>query len=582
MLEPLLLLVIALLPAWPGTQDAEPEKAARAAALRYENRLRDRAPLYSGPAADECDEVVGRFCLRFGSDDDRAAPPTHEHPEITGARRRAIGAYRAWLSRVPESGAAAGGLVRYLIEDDRPREATAVARAHAAVAPGTGSLLLLGLALHSSGSIPAAEAAFDSARSLAGPLEREELDDLAVLLGPRERERYSALDPEGRAVYGERFWAFADPSRIADGNERRAGHYARHAWIRILGDAPRARGALSWGDDHAEIVLRYGAPFGWERERVPRGPFRLGWERRAVFRFGHGAVSLVPSALLTEGIPAMSEPGTRPELERDTAVASYRSVRLHGLRGLEAQVTRIPVRPGWILRVDAMLPMDTLAPGSLPAPQALLTALDTLGREVARVPLAIDATSPSLLLRGELPLPSGAYVYQAEGVDTATGVAGRMLYRVELPAAGLVVADPLIARPTGRTRPDRRELRPLPSRTVGVGRTVTVWSAVRGLARAGGASRYAVECWLEPRDSGTALGRVVGWLGRALGLAGEDRPIRVRWEDATREMDPIPIVFELTLQGVDPGRYRLGLRIRDRLSGAETTSYRELLLEAAP
>lgn len=584
MRKALLLLVIVAAPAWLRGQESDPEKAARAAALRYENRLRERAPYSSGPTAGECDEVVGRFCLRFGDNADTAPPRVGEHPDITEARRRVIGAYRVWLGGAPESGTAAGGLVRYLIEDGRPREAVAVARAHAGAAPGTESLLFLGLALYSSGSIVEAEAAFDSARALAGPAEREALDDLTVLLGPRERDRYRALDPGSRAVYAGRFWAFSDPSRLADGNERRAAHYARHAWIRILGAAPRARGALSWGDDHAEIALRYGAPFGWERERVRRRPFRLTWEDRAVFSFGYGSVSLVPAALLTEGIPPVPEPGTRPELERDDATASYRPVRLHGLRGLEAQVTRIPGLRDWILRVDAVLHTDTMPPGSLPAPEALLTVLDTLGHEVARAPLAVEATGtgPALLLRGELPLPSGTYVFQVEAADTATGIAGRMLHRIELPAGGLMVADPLVARPTGRPPPDRRGLRPFPTRTVEVGGTVTVWTTVRGLARAGGASRYAVECWLEPRDPGTAVGRVVGWLGRTLGLAADERPIRVRWEDTARDSGPVPIVFELTLEGVDPGPYRLGLRVRDRLSGAETTSYRELLLEAAP
>ena len=584
MRKALLLLVLVFAPPGLRGQDPDPGKTARAAALRYENRLRDRAPYTSAPAAGECDEVVGRFCLRFGDDGDREPPRIDEHPDITEARRRVIGAYRAWLGRVPESGAAAGGLVRYLIEDGRPGEAVPVATAHAGAAPGTGSLLVLGLALCSSGSIIRAEAAFDSARALAGPAERAELDDLSVLLGRRERDRYSALDPAGRAVYSERFWAFSDPSRLADGNERRAVHYARHAWIRILEDAPRARGALSWGDDHAEIVLRYGAPFGWERERVRRRPFRLTWEDRTVFSFGYGSVSLVPASLLTEGIPPMPEPGIHPELERDDVTASYRPVRLHDVRSLEAQVTRIPGSHGWILRVDAILHTDTVPAGSLRAPEALLTALDTLGREVARAPLVVETAGPgpSLLLRGELRLPPGTYVYQAEAVDPATGIAGRMLHRVELPAGGLVVADPLVARPTGRPSPDRRGLHPFPTRTVEVGGTMTVWSAVRGLARAGGASRYAVECWLEPRDAGTALGRVVGWLGRTLGLAAESRPIRIRWEDSARQSGPVPIVFDLTLEGVAPGRYRLGLRVRDRLNGAETTSYRELLLEAAP
>ncbi|MDX1673403.1 MAG: hypothetical protein R3314_01280 [Longimicrobiales bacterium] len=600
-----------------AAQAPELEDRALAVAYRYETLVRERAPYRAGGFDGECDEWVGRFCLRFGDGADAEPDSDREDPDVTEARRRVVRAYREWLSVDPGDPEAAGGLVRYLIADGRPGEAVPPARTHAWAAPGPTGLLLLGLALHHAGDFVAAETAFDSARSLSTPEDRLALDDVRVLLTPAEADRYRDLDPAGREAYNRRFWAFSDPFLTEPGNERRSAHYARHAWIRILDDGPRGRGALAWGGDHEELVLRYGVPT--RSEQVRRPPFRLAWSRQVIRRYPPDAVSFVPRALLTEGIPLPPPPGAPSPLERDTAESAYQPVTLPRVRGLDVQVSRIPTADGWILRVDASLSPDTLPRHSAvrdrprpdqASPVGVLALFDTLGTELARAPARVGrGPGGATVLRAESPLPRKTSVFQAEVTDPTAGRGGRALYRVERPDAPLALSDPVLAPvprlplspsasaplPDSARGPEpvlpsetvplsdqegRFRLRPFPATVLAVDR-MQVWVAVRGLARSGGRARYVVEWWLEP-PAPSGLSAAVHWLGRTLGLAEERMAARIRWETVAEAEDPLPITFAVDLEGVDPGSYTLFVRIRDPVSGRVATSSRPLLLEAAP
>lgn len=581
MFEVILILSLSLTPGSPlaAVQGPDPEDAARSAAYRYENLLRRRAPERYGGGSGPCDEIVGRFCFRFGSDI-RHPPAEPEHPEVVQYRQLAIRAHRRWLSLEPENGKAAGGLIRYLVEDRRPREAVPLARAHVAMAGTPGSFLLLGMALHYTGDFAAAETAFDSARALVTPEERQRLDDVEMLLDPGERSLYRRLGPAEKTAYNRRFWALADPSLLIPGNERRSAHYARQAWIQILSEAPRAAGMLSWGHDHAEIVLRYGVPRS--RERIESTVWHPRPDLRMVEYFDPRAVSFVPGALVTEGVPYQPVPGARPALERDTTRSAYAPIHHRRTRGLETQVTRLPASTGWVLRVDAVLPPDTAAPTVPVAPRGLLVVLDTLGVEISRTVARVEHRADSAtVVRAESPVPAGTHIYQIELVDDSTDLAGWSRHRIDVADGVLVLSDPLIARPPADSVTfARSDLRPWPSRVLAPDQKVFVYAQARGLLRVGGDARYAVEWWLERRERGSLLGRAFRWVGRNLGLVEESSPVRLRWEAAEDERGPVAITFALDLAGARPGHYRLGLTVRDRVSGREATSYRELLLDA--
>ena len=104
---------------------------ARAVEARYERRVRQRAPLsrHSGAGGD-CDEIVGRFCLRF---DSTSVPPAQsEHRDVTVLRVAAVDAARRYFRATPGQRAAAGPLVRLLIASGHASEAVRAARTFAA------------------------------------------------------------------------------------------------------------------------------------------------------------------------------------------------------------------------------------------------------------------------------------------------------------------------------------------------------------------------------------------------------------------------------------------------------------------
>lgn len=590
LLEGIFLVALFVTAPQASAQDPAPElrRAARAAAYRYETLLRRRAPArpYSGSGTD-CDEIIGRFCFHFGDSDLPEPAPHPEHRDVVEARRRAISVHRQWLSIAPDDAEAAGALVRYLIEDGEPSQGVPLARTHAwAARRSTGSLMLLGLALHQAGEFETAESVFDSARWSIPDSERARLDDVGVLLEPGERRAYARLSPEEREVYERRFWALADPSLLVAGNERRSAHYARHAWAAILEAAPHASGKLWWGSDHEEILIRYGLPVS--RERIRQSGWQRGGDLSVVETFDPNAVSFVFPALRTEGLPWPPLPGETALMERSMARASYAPVRHSRTRAMTIQSGWIPDASGsghtslegahhhaWTLRVEASIPADTVEPRTPVSPEALLVVLDTMGSELTRERvLAARAADSSTVMGGSVALPPGAYVLRMELIDDSTGLAGLAQYRVETRSvAGVTLSDPLIAAMAEDDLPSHRESLALVPGLVLSPSPVLFWVEAVGLQRVRGTAHYTVEWWLEPLDRGSAVGRAFRWMGRTLGLLSEERAVRVRWEAASAE-SPVVVSFSVDLAELQPGLHRLAIIVRDRVTGMEAEAER--------
>jgi GWxTD domain-containing protein len=561
-------------------QDPDPRlrREARAAAFRYEALLRRRAPrTLGGGGGGECDEIIGRFCFRFG-DSERPDPPPHpDHPDVVRARREAIVTHRRWLSAEPDEAEAAGALIRYLVDADQASEAVPLARTHAWAAGRTPSaLLLLGLALHQAGDFVAAEAVFDTVRQAIDEDERRRLDDVRVLLEPGERRAYGRLTPEERERYNRRFWAFSDPSLQVPGNERRSAHYARHAWAVVMEEAPFASGRVSWGSDQEEILLRYGLPTS--RERIQQPLWRLSTDLSMIESFDPHAVSFVPPALRTEGLPGPPLPGTRGSLRRDTVRSAYAPVRQHRTLEMTVQATRLPRSGGALLRVDAAVPPDTLEPAVPVRPTAVLAVFDTLGAELVRRRLdVVPGAGPGTVVRGAAPVPSGAWVYRVEVVDDSTDLAGLAQYRLDVPPETSPSLSDLLMSPVPEGDPlpgDIAALAPYPGATIPRS-PLLIRVEAAGLQRGDGLARYAVEWWMESAERPSLLGRAARWVGRSLGLLSGEEPVRVRWEDSSAD-DPVVVSFSVDVTAVEPGLHRLGFTIRDRLSGREATSTRLL------
>jgi hypothetical protein len=559
------------------------EREARSASYRYERVLVTSSPQsFGGGYGDRCDERIGRFCFWHGTPGTPRRPIEPDPPEVEAAREDAIHAFRRWFALAPAELRAAGPLVRYLIESDRASEAVAAARAHVWADDGSpASLLVLGLALHYARDFAAAEAAFDRARSGMRQGERRQLDDLSVLLAHGEHSRYRGLSHDARAVYEDRFWALSDPWYMDAGNERRSAHYARHALSRIHALAPRVEGRMSWGRDHEELLIRYGLPTG--RQRV-FGPSTMAHRRVSLVEyFDPRRVALSPEELMAGGVPFTLPPGVRPEIERDTVRSHYAPLGIRRTRGLLVQPSVFPGEGVSVIRVDALLEPDTVAPRVPDRPEGLLVVLDTLGREVGRTPVAPRVRGDSMtVLTAEQRVPPGSYVYRVEIRDAATGLAGLAQYRIDVPErSGLTISDLLVAAPVAGEQPGSRDdpsVEAVPHLTLPPGQRVGVYAEVSGLEVGAGGASYGVQWWIERADGGGLLRRAARWVGERIGLLEEERPPRVGWEEGAPE-DGRALFVTLDLTGVDPGLHLLGLRVQDRVSGEERTATRLIRIE---
>lgn len=251
------------------TPDSDPASAAarelrdeaRTAQRDFERTRRERFPRV--PAGyHRCDEYIGRFCLWHDRDQEEGWEPVPEHPEVLVGREALIDTLARIADAAPADWWIHGQRIRYLLEADRPDEATAVARECRSPRPGWCSALR-GWVAHASGDYQAAEMAFARARLQVSEETRCEWDDLSDLLTGGERGAYRRLGCAERSEYEARFWRLADPLYLVPGNDRRTEHYARHVIDQLQEGSANGYG-LTWGKDLRELLLRYGWPVGWD------------------------------------------------------------------------------------------------------------------------------------------------------------------------------------------------------------------------------------------------------------------------------------------------------------------------------
>lgn len=586
----LVVITAALLPQ-VGVDTAAVRTAARRAEASYERAARRHAPLtgWSG-GSGECHERVGRFCLRFNDGGPVEPPP--EPARIVDARRAAINHLRRAWGELPADSAVAGPLVRLLIEDERPREAVAVAVTLEALAPASpAAALLAGLALHAAGDDPAAAARFERALAGMDADERARVRRLDWLLAPAERRHYVALPAPQRERYADAVWTLADPLYLTPDNERWTEHVARYAYARLLEKVPRVAGMLRWGSDMEELLMRYGATYRRGRELGPRLD-----QTGLVEYYDPRQLAYVPETLLSRGYPPPPPPGEEWPLAAERARSGYAPHTIRSMAPLPHQLTRIPVEGGWLVRVDAAFGLDSVAreappplPGDTarpppPQPQAieaglfLQSAAHAMARAahaVRQVRLAGDSARVILALHAD----SGAYVYSAEAYEPETRTARRARYTLELPSAyGLRISDVLVAAPfvgdPPTTHADRR-LRPLADLVLTDTATIGIYAEALGLS----AGAYDVEVLARAAEAGSLPGRLVRWLGASLGIADAPTPARVRWTGTHQGDGPLVIALDLPLAGVEEGLVVIEMTVIDRARPSRATARRLIRIE---
>lgn len=516
-----------------STRDLARARNAQASFERYR-----RALLPTGPGgAGRCDVRLGRYCWWY----DASVPTFPPEPDAIGRRRvdllrelDRLGALHPgddWIS---------GLQVHYRVDGRDPIGADSVARTCRSTAWWCSALA--GYAAHARGDAARADSAFSSALSAMPPDVACAWRSITPLLSADDRSAYEHQPCGARAGLERRYWLLSRPQLGTAANEWQNEFNVRRvlAW---LGERSATPHLASWGNDAAELVLRYGWPVAWSR--IARSDL-LGADGGIV---GHDPS---PSfAFAADPAFGDSTRALRPDawdLTAPRAEARYAPRLVRRVASVAAQIARFR-RGDSTLVVAAFAAVDD----SLLVPAATLGTAGEDGAVRSSNPQPVRTGHAQVMLAG-VPIVAGVEI-----VDSVR----RTLARVRetfAPALGnptLGLSDLLLYR-TGEEPAaslDSALAAAVPGDTVGRNRKLGLFWETYGLSPQG-----------ESVDLTVSVERVDrGWMRSArqrLGLAPVDTPIRVRWTDARSRSDGgAAHSVALDLGNVPPGRYRISLTV---------------------
>ena len=319
---------------------------AKEAQARFERFREDRIPPELGGFGGGCDEIVGRFCLRFESGEDESEWSVPEEPvEFGMARVRVLRELREIHDQIPRDSWILGQRVFYMGEVGDWQGAENLIRRC-----GGGNwwcTSLLGFVRHAQGDWNTAADLF--ALAVDQMPDGEEFLSLGLLLDPDALDVYESASD--RAAAEERLWLLSDPLYLVDGNDRMTEQFARAVLVRMRREAVNPYG-VEWGDDVEELTLRYGAEKAWERRRaLPNG--QLQDTRSIVGRHHPKSQEFLPPDEALED-PAQVAPGDWT-LEQRRPWTGYAPPYAPDLNALETQVARFR-------RGDSLLVAGAFAP----------------------------------------------------------------------------------------------------------------------------------------------------------------------------------------------------------------------------
>ena len=321
------------------------EKAKEAQA-RFERFREERIPPELAGYGGGCDEIIGRFCLRFEDGEDESEWTVPEEPvEFGMARVQVLRELAEVHAQIPRDSWILGQRVFYMGEVGDWRGAESLIRRC-----GGGNwwcTSLLGFVRHEQGEWNTAADLF--ALAITQMPEGETFLSLGLLLDPDALEVYEGASDQAAAE--ERLWLLSDPLYLVDGNDRMTEQYARAVLVRMRREAVNPYG-VEWGDDIEELTLRYGAEGAWERRRgIPNGTLQ---DTRSIVGRHHPKSQefLPPDEALED--PALVAPGDWT-LEQRRPWTGYAPPYAPDLNALETQVARFR-------RGDSLLVAGAFAP----------------------------------------------------------------------------------------------------------------------------------------------------------------------------------------------------------------------------
>lgn len=567
---------------------------------RFERFREERIPPELGSGGRGCDDLVGRFCLRFGGDESGEWQVPPEPVEFGMARVRVLRDLAEVGAKIPGDEWVLGQRVHYMSEVGNWDRAERLAQQCGGGASWW-CTALVAMVRHQKGEWVEAAETFDQAIAQMPPDVAADWQAPTYLLDGEGSDTFEETADKQRME--DRMWLLADPLYLVDGNDRKTEQYSRQVLIRIRDGAANAYG-VEWGDDIAQLTLRYGAEKAWERRRgIPIASLQ---DTRSIVGRHHpkgqefmppGTALLSPSDV-PEGVWELEQakphtgyaPPYAPDLNAlDTQVARFRrgdSLLVVGAFAPEVpeerRATRVTRNTGIIdLRARRNVSREDRQRRSNPFGSTEV-AEPFMPEEPEEPEMDASVVSGLFLIdentaerhevRGEGPegafqlqVPNGHYIVGVEAFNPDQKKAWRDrhgLWQEELPFGLASVSDLLILNGGGENPETLAEAVPsvMAAIRIPAGERFKVAWEVYGLAIGESAQvRIGIDA------GGLSLLQRAGRFFRVL---EPDNPVVMSWEEAGP--DVLGTVFrsvELNLPDVEPGDYTLTVEIQ--LAGRE-------------
>ncbi|MEW5918124.1 MAG: hypothetical protein AB1762_17105 [Gemmatimonadota bacterium] len=522
---------------------------AQRAQLQFESYRRRQLPVAHGrTGSSDCDVRLGRFC--YWHDDAEDLP---SEPEPIGKARDSFVRTLDSLARDnPADPWIAGQRVRYRVEAKRPQDAL-----HAALGcsdAGWWCAALSGFAKHALGDYSGADSAFAAALEHMPGAQRCEWTDLRHILPDDYQGKYRRIPCDRRDSINAHIWWLADPRWGGAGNDLRTELYARLTMAEMVRQS-RSTHNMAWGDDMAELMLRYGWPTAWSRgwpsASDPTQISVVGHEPSPSFEF-------MPSGRTLEEPLAPRLDGWTPLAERP--VTRYAPAYANHFRELQPQIAWFARGDSAVVVVgyDVRIPADTVFTRDSVEAAAVLS----LGPGDAAIARGLDGKRHGALV---LATRRDSAIVSVEVLDSNAKALARARVGVR-PPSDTNISDLLLFEGTGDLP---RTFEDATARALG---TLTVlrsepfgvyWELYGDIAQADSVT-YSVSV---ERRSTSLLRR----FAERVRLAQPVLPVRMSF-DAGRAAASRALVVDVG--HIPPGRYTLTLRVAT--SGESATTQREI------
>jgi hypothetical protein len=528
-------------------------RQAQSAQFAFERNRRNWLPVGYG-GGGRCDVRLGRFCWWY-DESTPTFPPESE--QIRSRRTSLIAALDEIGGRHPGDSWVAGMRVHYRV--DGRDLAGADSAALSCAAEKWWCAALVGYVAHVRGDGMRADSAFAFALDAMPPEAACAWRDITPLLADADRDAYEKQACEARRPMEVRYWFLSRPQLASSANEWQNEYNTRRVLARLAEHAATPQ-SISWGNDAAELLLRYGWPAAWSRIQ-PNSPMSSS-EPGIIGHDPSPSFAFAPAGRLADSLGAL--PFDAWDLVAPRAEARFAPRLVRRVAGVTAQLARFR-RGDSTLVVAAFVASDD----SLRSPIAILATADSSGVPALSIP---DTGHTG---RTRVTIPGVPTIVGIELADTVTRTLARTRLGYPRGADSVlrVLSDLLVYRAGSEqaTTVDSALAHAIAGDTVTRNKPLGLFWETYGVAAEGETIGHTVT--VERIDHG-----FVRSTKQRLGLAPEDTPIRMTWTDARPPNGrAVGHGISLDLGNVDPGRYRVTLTLTPP-GGAPLSTSREIAL----